>query len=121
MGAASAGQSGRADGNGETTLALPHPPRQGEAAILAVTLGVLTRGQTVEVTTADGQLIGTAAPFGPQRGQGAGTVTIPVPAGALRDGRLTLRLRITASGSPPRPPTAEEVGELRLSVIGPPP
>ncbi|WP_377810765.1 hypothetical protein ABNQ38_28835 [Azospirillum sp. A29] len=119
-GAASAGQSGRPDGNGETTLALPHPPRQGEAAILAVTLGVLTRGQTVEVTTADGEPIGTAAPFGPQRGQGAGTVTIPVPAGALRDGRLTLRLRITASGSPPRPPTAEEVGELRLSVIGPP-
>ncbi|AWB07770.1 hypothetical protein A6A40_20395 (plasmid) [Azospirillum humicireducens] len=104
------------------TLALPHPLRQGEAVVLAVTVGRISRGQAVEITTADGRPIGTAAPFGPQRGQGAGTFGIPVPAEALRDGRLALRLRVTtAHGAPPRPPTAEEVPDLRLSIIGPPP
>lgn len=120
-GAGPATPSGMPDGNGEMVLALPHPLRQGEAAVLALTLGPLTRGQTVEVATPDGVPIGAAAPFGPQRGQGAGTVTIPVPAGALRDGRLALRLRVTAHDGRSRPPTADEVKELRLSVIGAPP
>jgi hypothetical protein len=120
-GAGPATPSGTLDGNGDMVFTLPHPPRQGEAAILALTLGPLTRGQTVEVATADGVPIGAAAPFGPQRGQGAGTVTIPVPAGALRDGRLELRLRITAQDGRFRPPTADEVKELRLSIIGAPP
>lgn len=109
------------DGNGETTLILPHPLRQGEAVVLAVTVGRISRGQTVEIATTDGRLIGTAAPFGPQRGQGAGTFTIPVPADAVRDGRLALRLRVTTHDAPPRPPTAEEVPELRLSILGSPP
>ena len=120
-GAGPATPSGTPDGNGDMVLAPPHPPQQGEAAILALTLGPLTRGQTVEVATADGMPIGAAAPFGPQRGQGAGTVTIPVPAGALRDGRLALRLRITTHDGRSRPPTADEVKEIRLSIIGPPP
>lgn len=109
------------DGNGETALTLPHPLRQGEAVVLAVTVGRISRGQTVEIATADGRLLGTAAPFGPQRGQGAGTFTIPVPTEAMRDGSLALRLRVIIHDAPPRPPTAEEVPELRLSVIGPPP
>ncbi|MFP5514958.1 MAG: hypothetical protein ACLGJC_17955, partial [Alphaproteobacteria bacterium] len=91
------------DGNGETTLTLPHPLRQGGAIVLAVTLGRISRGQTVEITTADGRPIGVAAPFGPQRNQGAGTFTIPVPADAVRDGRLALRLRVTTHDAPPRP------------------
>lgn len=74
----------------------------------------------MEITTADGRPIGTAAPFGPQRGQGAGTFTIPVPADAVRDGRLVLRLRVITHDGPPRPPTAEEVPDLRLSILGPP-
>lgn len=111
----------RLDGNGETTLVLPHPLRQGEAVVLAVTVGRISRGQTVEIATADGRPIGTAAPFGPQRGQAAGTFTVPVPGDAVRNGRLALRLRLTAHDAPPRPPTAEEVPELRLSIIGPPP
>lgn len=111
----------RLDGNGETTLTLPHPLRQGEAIVLAVTVGRISRGQTVEIATADGRPIGTAAPFGPQRGQAAGTFTIPVPGDAVRDGRLGLRLHVTSHDAPPRPPTVEEVPELRLSIIGPPP
>ncbi|PWC39907.1 hypothetical protein TSO352_02955 [Azospirillum sp. TSO35-2] len=109
--------AGAADGM--VTLALPHALRPGETAFVAVTVGPITRGQEVEVTTADGLAIGTITPFGPRRGQGAGTHTLPVPAEAFHDGTLALRLRINRFDGPPRPPTAAEVSAVTLSVTGP--
>ncbi|RUQ76150.1 hypothetical protein EJ913_01965 [Azospirillum doebereinerae] len=100
------------------TIALPQALRPGETAFVQVTVGVIVRGQEVEVTTADGRPIGTVSPFGIRSGGEAGTYTMPVPADEIRDGRLSLRLLITQSNGPPRPPTVDEVKGVTLSVVG---
>jgi hypothetical protein len=102
--------------DGETVLALPHPLQSGESIWLEVEVGVIHRGQEIEVATTSGQAIGTISPFGIRAGQEAGTYVLPVPAGAVRDGRLSLRLRISQLEGPPRAPTPQEVKSLKLSV-----
>ena len=104
--------------DGAMTLVLPHPLRAGETVFVEVTMGVVQRGQEVDVTTADGRLIGTVSPFGIRTGQAAGTYTIPVPPDAIDDGKLSLRLRISRPDGPPRPPTADEVTGVTLAIAG---
>jgi hypothetical protein len=53
------------------------------------------------------------SPFGVRSGQDAGTFTLPVPADAIRNGRLFVPLSITQFGAPPHTPTAEEVRSVR--------
>jgi hypothetical protein len=105
----------------ELTLALPHPLRDGETAGVEVHLGPIARGRVVTVTTAAGQPLGTISPFGTRVGEDAGTYTLPLPADAIRDGRVTIRLAISQAGGPPRPPTAQEVPSVRLITGGPSP
>jgi len=65
------------------------------------------------LTTASGQELGVISPFGVRIGQDAGTYTLPVPADAIRDGRIAVRLTITQDGAPPRRPTAKEVRSVK--------
>jgi hypothetical protein len=102
----------------ELTLALPHPLGAGETAFIAVELGTISKGQTIDVTTAAGQPLGTISPFGARPGQHAGTYTLPVPADAIHDGRLAIRLTITQPGGPPRAPTAQEVRGVKVGIGG---
>ena len=106
---------------GETVLVLQHPLRAGESVWVAVEVGVIQRGQEILVSTTSGLVIGTVSPFGIRAGQEAGAYVLPVPAEAVRDGRLSLRLRITRFDGPPRAPTAQEVKSLKLSVTRTPP
>ena len=99
------------------TLVLPHPLRAGETAWIVVKVGAIGRGQ-INVTTASGQELGVISSFGVQLGQEAGTYPLPLPADAVRDGRVSLRLEITQFGEPPRAPTAEEVQSVKLEVAG---
>jgi len=101
----------------ELTLALPHPLGAGETAFIEVQLGTLAKGRVVTVTTAAGQPLGTISPFGVRPGQNAGTYTLPVPAAAIRDGRLAIRLTISQPGGP-RAPTAQEVRGVKLGIGG---
>jgi hypothetical protein len=110
----STAQTPRADG--EIVLTLPRAIGAGETAFLEIEVGAIGRAQ-IEVTTDTGQPLGTVAPFGPRAGQNAGTFTLPVPAGAIRDGRVALRLMVRQGGTL-RPPTAEEVRGAKLSVGG---
>ena len=98
------------------TLVLPHPLRTGETAWLQVQLGPIGRGQEVDVTTAAGQELGAISPFGVRIGQDAGTYTLPLPADAIRDGRVSVRLSLTGTGAAPRTPTAQEVLGVKLIV-----
>ncbi|ATB43333.1 hypothetical protein CYFUS_008813 [Cystobacter fuscus] len=107
--------------SGEVVLALPRPLKAGEAATVVVEVGVLQRGHEIVVTTSSGQLIGTISPFGIRPGQAAGSYALPVPAEAVKDGKLSLRLRLTGTGGPPRAPTAQEVKSLKLSITPAPP
>src|SRR5271154_4917218 len=93
----------------DMTLTLPHPLVAGEIAWLQLQVGPIGRGQEIEVTTAAGQELGTISSFGVGGGQEAGAYTLPMPADAIRDGRLAVRLTISQSGAPPRAPTAQEV------------
>jgi hypothetical protein len=103
----------------DMTLQLPHPLAADETAFVIVQVGAIGRGQEVEVTTAAGQSLGVISPFSVRAGQEAGTYSLPVPATAVGDGRVSLRLTISQFGAPPRAPTAEEVRSVKLS-IGPP-
>ncbi len=104
--------------DGTTVLVLPHALQPGEIAFIQVTVGAIARGQEVEVATMDGRAIGTVSPFGIRAGQQAGTYTMPVPPEAIRDGKLSLRLRITQFDGPPRLPTSDEVKDVQLVIAG---
>jgi hypothetical protein len=101
----------------ELTLALPHPLGTGQTAFITVQLGALAKGHVVNIATADGQPLGTISPFGARPGQDAGTYALPIPAAAIRDGRVMIRLTISDAGGP-RAPTAQEVRAVKLSVGG---
>ncbi|EAU66831.1 hypothetical protein STIAU_3053 [Stigmatella aurantiaca DW4/3-1] len=107
--------------SGEVVLTLPRPLKAGEAATVLVEVGILQRGHEIVVTTASGQLLGTVSPFGIRSGQAAGSYALPVPAEAVKDGKLALRLKVTGTGGPPRAPTGEEVKSLKVSITPAPP
>jgi hypothetical protein len=104
------------------TLALPHPLGAGESAFIEVQLGAISRGRVVTITTAAGQPLGTVAPFGAShsaQGSGGYTYTLPLPAAAIRDGRVDIRVTISQPGGAPRAPTAEEVRSVKVGVGAP--
>jgi hypothetical protein len=99
----------------EMTLVLPHALRKGETAWLLVKVGAIGRDQ-IQIMTQDGRPLGTISQFGIRSGKPAGTYTVPVPAEALSNGRLALRLSMMQSGRAPRAPTIREVKSLRLLI-----
>ncbi len=111
-------QSGAVAAAEDITVALPRPLQPGETAWLNVEIGAIARGQEITITSASGQLLGVISPFGIRAGQGAGKYTLPVPAEAIRNGQVTLRLTISEFGTPPRAPTSDEVHAVTLSVTG---
>ena len=99
----------------DRTLSLPHPLQAGETASLEVEVGPLPAGTSITVTTAAGEPLGRLSPFGPRAAQAGGSYVVPVPAAAMRDGRLTVRLLVSVPGAPPRAPTALEVTGVKLT------
>jgi hypothetical protein len=102
----------------ELTLTLPHPPAAGGVAWLQVRVGAIGRGQQIDVTTETGRRLGTISPFGVRSGEAAGTYTLPVPADAIHDGKLSVRVTISRAGTAPRTPTPEELRSVKLIVPG---
>src|SRR4029077_6389203 len=87
--------SGNAESPGDMTLVLPHPLQSGETAWVQVRVGQIGRGQEIEVTTTSGRELGVISAFGLPAGQDAGPYPLPLPADAIQDGRVSLRLTIT--------------------------
>jgi hypothetical protein len=108
-------QSRQIGGAREMTLVLPHALRKDETAWLLVTVGAIGHDQ-IQIMTQDGEPLGTISPFGIRSGKSGGTYTVPVPVGALSDGRLALRLSVIQSGRASRAPTTKEVKSLRLLI-----
>lgn len=108
-------QSRQIDNARERTLVLPHALRKGETAWLLVKVGEIGRNQ-IQLMTQDGRPLGTISPFGIRSGKPGGIYTIPVPAEALTDGRLLLRLSVIQSGGTSRAPTTKEVKSVRLLI-----
>jgi hypothetical protein len=97
-------------------LELPHRLGAGDTAWIEVRVGPLGGGQEIAVATASGRELGVISPFGIRAGQDAGTYTLPVPADAFRDGRVSIRLTITQFGNT-RAPTTDEVRGVSLKVV----
>jgi hypothetical protein len=106
------------DAGQNLTLALPRPLAAGETAAIEVQVGPISRGRQITVTTATGEPLGTISPFGTRAGQDAGTFSLPVPAEAIRDGRIAIRITISQAGAPARAPTTQEVRAVKVTVGG---
>lgn len=98
----------------DRTLSLPHRLGPGEPAWLEVEVGPLPPGISITVTTPGGELLGRIAPFGRRPAAAGGTYALPVPAEAIVDGKLTVRLLVSQPGGAPRPANAQEVTGVRL-------
>lgn len=103
----------------ERTLTLSRPLATGANAFLEVRVGPLAAGHQVRVTTPSGALLGTIAPFGPAARGSGGVYTLSVPADAIRNESLSVRVSIEEGSKPARTPTAAEVQGLTLVAPGP--
>jgi len=99
------------------TLALPRSRDIGESVFLEVRVGRLGSGQEIELSTDAGRPLGVISPYGIGPGREAGTYVVPLPAHAVRDGRVRVRLRVIRAGAAPRRADASEVRNLRI-VMG---
>ena len=100
----------------DVMLKLPRALRPGDQLNVAVSVGPIGRNR-IEVTTAEGQHLGTISLFGVPPGRAGGTYLIPVPPEAVRNEQLDLRFTIS-SGSEHRSPTTEEITGVRLVLPG---
>src|SRR5690242_139565 len=90
------------------TLVLPHALHPGETAWLEVKVGVIARGAEIDISTTSGRLLGVVSPFGIRGGSQAGTYTVALPADAISNGRISVRLSLNYYHAQ-RAPTREEV------------
>lgn len=100
----------------DVTLTLPRALQPGDTAFAELQLGPLRRAQEIEVTTVAGRALGVISPYGVRAGQEAGTYTLPIPADAFVNGKVTLRLFVNYSGHTQRAPTAKEVKSVRMKI-----
>jgi len=99
------------------TLTIPHAIRAGDTAWLEVKVGVIARGEEIEIATAAGRFLGVISPFGIHSGREAGAYTIPLPSDAITDDRISLRLSLDRSGRAQRAPTTDELKSIRVKIV----
>jgi propanediol utilization protein len=98
------------------TVTLTPSGKPGGVAFLVVTLGALPSGGDVEITSTDGKMLGSLSPFAVRAGTEAGTYSVPLPAGVVHDGRVTVHLSVHG-GDTVRAPTADEVKSIRAEWV----
>jgi hypothetical protein len=94
-------------------LTLPRELREGDSAVLEVTLGRLTTREPIEIRDSKGRLLGAVSTLGVPRGRDAGTYLVPVPNDAFRRGRLSVWLSF---GRNRRAPTKDEVRSVKVTI-----
>ncbi len=94
---------------------LPRALQAGEKVFLEVQLGVLPRGQQIEVATPSGRSLGVISPHGIRTGEASGIYLLPVPADAVVKRQVTLRLSLSYAGKK-RAPTADEVKSVKAKI-----
>ena len=110
-------QPGSASVGRAVTLRLPHALRAGDTAWLKVRIGVIARGEEIEITTTEGRLLGVISPYAIRSGREAGTYTIPLPADAISDDRVSVRLLVDNHGHAQRAPAAAEVKSITVKIM----
>jgi hypothetical protein len=106
------------DSRGNLTLPLPRQPAANEMLVIQIWVGAIGRGTKIVVRATDQKIAGTIVPFGIRPGQKAGMHTIPVPANAVADKKVSLRLEVLEKGAKAaRAPTRLEIEDAKLSFI----
>src|SRR5215212_8665910 len=90
------------------TLTLPRAAAADEAVHVRVTAGPLARGARIVVRLSGGEIAGSATRYGGRTDQKAGVFIIPLPPGAIRDGKIALTVEVEEKGKR-RAPKAGEV------------
>ena len=106
------------DSQGKLTLPLPRQPAANEMLVIKIWVGAIGRDTKIVVRAADQKVAGTITPFGIRPGQKAGMHTIPVPAKAVSDKKVSLRLEVLEKGAKTaRAPTRREIEDAKLAFI----
>jgi hypothetical protein len=106
-----------AGASGQTmTLSLPRAPAADEAVRLSLKVGRLPSGARVVVRTSGGEILGAVFPYGAEAARKGGTYVLAVPAGAVKDGKVSVELAVQEKGAPPRVPTKDEVQSVAVAL-----
>ena len=97
-------------------LVLPRSLTAEEGVSVELKLGVLERGNEIEVKTMSGKLLGVISPYGIRSGEEAGTYTVPVPPELVANKRLSLRIILDQHSRGKRAPTNKELRGVRLQI-----
>lgn len=92
------------------------PPNQGEALWLEVRVGALPPASTLVIRDAEGESIGAVSPYGKTIREAGGSHLVPLPA-SMQSETVTLQVELALPHDEVRPPTAEELVELRLVYV----
>jgi hypothetical protein len=97
-------------------LVLPRSLTAEEGISVELKLGVLERGNEIEIETMSGKLLGVISPYGIRSGEEAGTYTVPVPPKLVANKRLSLRIILDQHSRGKRAPTNKELRGVRLQI-----
>ena len=100
-------------------LVLPRSLNEGEGIAVELKLGVLERGDEIQVETMSGKLLGVISPYGIRSGNEAGTYTVPVPTEEISNNRVSLRLTLNKHSRGKRAPNMQELRSLKLTITSP--
>ena len=98
-------------------LPLPRAIAPGEALVARVSVGRLKAHMRIIVRIRNGEIAGTISPFAAQERQEGAVYTIPLPAGAVKDGIARLLVEVVEKDAPTRAPTSEEVRNITLAYV----
>ena len=85
--------------------------------VARVSVGPLKAHLRIIVRVRNGEIAGTISPFGAQERQGGAVFTIPLTAGAVKDGEVRLLLEVVEKDGPTRAPTSDEVRNITLAYV----
>jgi hypothetical protein len=97
-------------------LVLPRSLSAAEGVSLELKLGVLERGNEIQVETMAGRLLGVISPYGIRAGEEGGTYTVPVPPELISNKRVSLRIILDQHRRGKRAPTNKELRTVRLQI-----
>jgi hypothetical protein len=104
------------DTSGKLTVPLTRKRSSDEMIVLRLKVAPLPDGATINVCALDKTIVGGVAPYGVRPGSKARYYSIPIPAKAVVDNKVTVRLEVVEKGAQKkRPPTRTEIADAILA------
>jgi hypothetical protein len=103
------------DTSGKLTVKCTRKPSSGERLVLRLKVASLKDGSSLELSAPDNTHVGGVSPFGVRPGSKARYYSIPLPAKALVDDKVTLKVEVVdKSGKKERAATRTEIEDATL-------